>query len=105
MSTSTVAGHCPQILTTKRAHYNDHLLHYHKFLAPRVRTNVLVADHFPGDGVFPDIDGIDWNNPTWRVIERKGVHAGLLTLPAYTMRYQTNRGRANRFRITFTAST
>ncbi|MBS2018604.1 MAG: hypothetical protein JST00_37405 [Deltaproteobacteria bacterium] len=42
----------------------------------------------------------DWSAP-WSVIDRGPLHAGVLTLPVYLLKFQTNRGRANRFRIAF----
>lgn len=38
---------------------------------------------------------------TWVEQERGGLHAGVLTTPAYLLRFQTNRGRANRFQLAF----
>jgi hypothetical protein len=52
------------------------------------------------DGVFPET--INYWDKSWQEIERSGAHAGFLTLPAYTLRFQTNRGRANRLRIALT---
>ena len=44
----------------------------------------------------------DYMDETWRVAARSDIHAGVQTLPAYLLRFQTNRARANRFRIAFT---
>ena len=38
---------------------------------------------------------------TWQSVDRGAMHAGVTTLPGYLLRFQTNRGRANRFRIDF----
>lgn len=38
---------------------------------------------------------------TWQNVDRGPMHAGVVTLPGYMLRFQTNRGRANRFRIDF----
>lgn len=38
---------------------------------------------------------------TWQNVDRGPTHAGVTTLPGYLLRFQTNRGRANRFRIDF----
>lgn len=43
----------------------------------------------------------DFTDTTWVQVDRKGLHAGVITLPAYLLRFQTDRGRANRFRIDF----
>jgi len=90
-----------ELLTTKRAHYNGTLMHYRKLLAPKVGIGRTYNDYMPEDGTFPVDDDIDWTDTNWTEIERSGGHAGILTLPAYTLRFQTNRGRANRFRIAF----
>jgi hypothetical protein len=41
---------------------------------------------------------------SWTEVDRGGIHAGVATLPAYLLKFQTNRGRANRFRIDFACS-
>lgn len=38
----------------------------------------------------------EFTDESWQQITRGGVHAGVLTLPAYLLRFQTQRGRANR---------
>ena len=43
-----------------------------------------------------------FGDDTWAPVDRKGLHAGVLTLPGYLLRFQTDRGRANRMRITMT---
>jgi hypothetical protein len=43
----------------------------------------------------------DFLDETWELRQRSGLHAGIQTLPAYTLRFQTNRARANRFRVVF----
>jgi hypothetical protein len=42
-------------------------------------------------------DGYD----TWETIERYDRHSGVLTMPGYLLKYQTNRSRANRFHNAF----
>lgn len=43
---------------------------------------------------FTDVD-------TWTEVDRGGQHAGVLTMPAFLLRFQTDRSRANQFRIGF----
>jgi hypothetical protein len=43
-----------------------------------------------------------FTDTAWTQAERQAPHSGLLTLPSFTLRFQTNRGRANRFRVVFT---
>ena len=42
-----------------------------------------------------------FTDATWHSMGRSQVHAGVLTLPGFLLRFQTDRGRANRFRIAF----
>jgi hypothetical protein len=49
-------------------------------------------------GSLPDLD---YNDRSWQRVLRSDFHAGVLTLPGYLLRFQTNRSRANRFRIDF----
>lgn len=51
-----------------------------------------------GPGAMPQLSYSDRN---WYRVERGRDHAGVLTLPAYLLRFQTNRSRANRFRVDF----
>ena len=84
------------LLTTKRVHLNGTLTHYYRHLAPMKRGQ---ADHMND---IPLKDGVEWlDKDAWYTSERTGGHAGLFSLPAYLLRFQTNRGRANRFRIAF----
>ncbi|NUP12004.1 MAG: DUF1585 domain-containing protein [Polyangiaceae bacterium] len=43
----------------------------------------------------------DFMDTTFELVERGPKHAGVLTLPGYTLKFQTARGRANRFRQAF----
>lgn len=46
----------------------------------------------------------DFNDQTFIKVPRPGLHAGVLTLPGYLLRFMTDRSRANRFRIDFLCS-
>lgn len=87
------------LVLSKRAWVNGPLVHYFRYLGQRQsfsRTQNLYA---PSDGELPDLPytAVD----TWVPIDRLAPHAGVLTLPAYLLRFQTNRARANRYRIAF----
>jgi hypothetical protein len=87
-----------ELLTTKRSWINGALTHYFRYIGQRQsfsRTQNLYA---PSDGELPDLP---YTAEGWTEIQRKDPHAGILTLPAYLIRFQTNRGRANRYRIAF----
>lgn len=88
------------LITAKDVHFNGRLMHWKRYFAPRLNASRPINDYTSDDGPFPGI--IDWK-AGWQTIERSGPHAasGVLTLPAYTLRFQTDRGRANRFRIAF----
>ena len=86
-----------ELLTTKRAYVNGPLTHYFKHHAPMGstgRTHNVVYDDVP-------LQDSPWTDDGWYQVERTHLHSGILTLPAYLLRFQTNRGRANRFRIAF----
>ncbi len=88
------------LITTKRTHYNGVLMHWRKYQASTLPFSRAFNDYTPDDGDFPA--EAQWNDGKWYEVERKGAHSGILTLPAYTMRFPTNRARANRFRTVFT---
>lgn len=54
----------------------------------------------PGDAELPDDPS--FVDDTWVERTRGWPHAGVQTTAAYTLRFNTNRARANRFRILFT---
>ncbi|MDC0739929.1 hypothetical protein [Polyangium mundeleinium] len=87
------------LLTTKRVHYNGPLAFYFKYHAQRQTFSRTQNEHQASDGPLPDLAFTDVD--TWVAVEREAPHAGLLTLPAFLLRFQTNRGRANRYRIAF----
>lgn len=87
-----------EILTTRRAPTSGRLDYWRKHLAPIQRLQKVFTRYVKGDtplAANPRYDG------EWKWVERPAPHAGVLTLPAYTLRFQTNRGRANRFRVAF----
>ncbi|HZO12181.1 MAG TPA: hypothetical protein VFB62_02955 [Polyangiaceae bacterium] len=87
------------LLTSRRAHYNGPLFHFKKYLAQMTSLNQTFNFQFEGDAPVPE--EVSYADKSWVAVERAGVHAGVLTLPAFTLRFQTNRGRANRFRNAF----
>ncbi len=87
------------ILTTKRMWMNGPLTHYFHYLGQRQTYSRTQNIHQKADGALPDLQYTDAD--TWVEVDREAPHAGILTLPAYLLRFQTNRGRANRYRIAF----
>jgi hypothetical protein len=83
------------LLLGKREHASGRINFWKKNLAQMgpLRVSFNAPDVVPkGGDVYDD---------AWSVTDRGPLHAGVLTLPAYLLKFQTNRGRANRFRIDF----
>jgi hypothetical protein len=83
-----------ELFTTRTAHLNGPLKF---FWSHQTQVNAgVVFQPRPIDvdtlapGVFTDMD-------SWEEVQLSEVHAGILTRPAYLLRFQTNRARANRF--------
>lgn len=88
-----------EMLTTPRAWVNGPLVHYFTYLGQRQSFSRTQNLHTPSDGALPAIAFTEQD--TWIEVTREDPHAGILTLPGYLLRFQTNRGRANRYRIAF----
>ena len=88
-----------ELLTTKRTYYDGRLFYWKRYLAQMATFNETFNIHFKGD--VPSPNSIDYNDTAWASYQRSDIHSGIMTLPAFTLRFQTNRGRANRFRSVF----
>jgi hypothetical protein len=88
-----------QLLTSKRAYVNGPLSHFLSYVAHTLPLSSIQVGLQPADGDVPSVPYGDAT--TWVAFEREAPHSGILTLPAYLLRYQTLRGRANRYRIAF----
>lgn len=89
------------LVTTPRVHMNGTLDHFKRWLSPIFNPTKTMDVYTEADGPLPE-SPIFTDGDTWEVRERLHPHAGIQTLPAFTLRFQTNRGRANRFRVVFT---
>lgn len=87
------------VLTTKKMYTNGRLQFWKKNLTAAVSYSRPYNEWHTGDAATGKTP--DWNDETWVAANREAPHSGILTLPAFTLRFQTNRGRANRFRIAF----
>jgi hypothetical protein len=87
------------LLTTKKMYTSGRLEFWKKNLTASVAYSRAYNEWHSGDPALAQDP--DWNDETWHTVDRQGPHSGILTLPAFTLRFQTNRGRANRFRIAF----
>lgn len=87
-----------ELVTSASAPVNGVLTFWKKYLAPHLSYSRIVALPDPNES----LTNANFADTTWQVINRGSpLHAGVLTTPAYLLRFQTNRGRANRFRIDF----
>jgi hypothetical protein len=83
-----------EVLTAKDMDINGPI---HHFLTHQnntggnfIRAEGTLNHDLPTDLTYEDFD-------TWQPVNRDALHAGLLTLPGFLMKFQSNRGRANRF--------
>lgn len=86
------------LLLSTSSWQNGAIAYWKKNLAPHYAIGQTFDLPDPGEPLSP---APDFNDSTWTQVQRPGLHAGVLTLPGYLLRFQTDRGRANRFRINF----
>jgi hypothetical protein len=83
------------LLLAREIEEDGPLSFFRKHLAPNSSTgstfNEVAASEPLREASFADA--------TWKTVQRSSEHAGALTTPAFLLRFQTNRGRANRVRI------
>jgi hypothetical protein len=82
-------------------HMNGRLLFWKKYLGGLANFSKTFNHWAPEDGDLPEEP--QFSDEEWSVVSRSFPHAGIQTMPAYALRFQTNRARANRFRIAFTS--
>lgn len=82
------------LFTTKDTYMTGVLDHYYRYQSRLAGTGRMFNGLHQDDA--QPVDKPDWHDATWRKASRDGLHSGVLTLPAFTLRYQTNRGRANK---------
>jgi hypothetical protein len=111
---STVGGRpYTDLVTSKTSYVNGRLSHYKQFLGDMNDTiGTTYTENDPDEvavndtgaltqpGAYPRLDYVK-DSAHWTRVMRASEHAGVLTLPGYLLRFQTNRSRANRFRIDF----
>lgn len=95
-----VAGGAPytDLLLSTKAQQNGTIAFWKTNLA----SNPALALTYDLPDADEEILDKEFGDDTWAPVDRKGLHAGVLTLPGYLLRFQTDRGRANRMRITMT---
>jgi hypothetical protein len=116
------------IQTTLRNDLVSQTLEFAKTIIQKDRpyTDILLASDMPINGpishflryqtnapggllyVTPEqnvnVPAIPFNKPGWTWVQRKELHAGVLTMPLYLLKFASNRGRANRFYNAFLCS-
>lgn len=86
------------LFTGRRAFVNGPLVHYLSYQTGVPAGTRIDPSPYP-DLPLPDLT---WDQEdTWMEIELGAEHAGILTSPAFLLRFQTNRSRANRFYTSF----
>ncbi len=89
------------LVLSTRAEINGRISHFKRWQAQGqafTRTYTKL-DPREADGGFPLLPATAAD--TWTEYDRGGLHAGVLTLPIYLLRFQTNRARGNRFQLDF----
>jgi hypothetical protein len=86
-----------ELFTSSRAFVNGPIVHFlrHQTRITRMRVLPLFVDL----GRLPDLAFTEVDN--WVEVDLGPHHAGILTSPAYLLRFQTERARANRFYTAF----
>lgn len=79
---------------------NGRLHYWKRHMAALVSPNRTINNHTAGEPAL--VDNPDYMDLTWTEVDVSAYRVGVQTLPAFMLRFQTNRARANRFRIVFT---
>lgn len=98
---AAVTGSMPysSILTEKTTWIDGPIAFWMRHLTRTGTSRKAFNPTVPEDGTLPDDP--DFTDPAFQAVARSGIHSGVLTHPAFTLRFQTNRGRANRARVAF----
>lgn len=91
-----------QVLTTREAELNGPISHYLRWQWGFAYDQYMEPDgawSFPQTPYAPPLAFT--SRESWVKVERGPTHAGILTLPGYLMKFQTNRSRAHRFHNAF----
>jgi hypothetical protein len=86
-----------ELLLADDVEENGAIAFWRKNIAPQGTTTATYNVPLPSDA----ITNAPFTDDGWHAVARSKLHAGVLTLPGFLLRFQTDRGRANRFRIAF----
>ncbi len=99
------------VIGTTNVSVSGRLAFWKQYLSPMNNQYALIYQmNDPGETFVPagQLNGqpgqlpvADYNDRNWYPVAQTPGHAGVLTLPVYLLRFQSNRGRANRFRNAF----
>lgn len=95
-ATAEGADYTDLVLGT-RAMQDGRIAHWKRHLATNSAINKTWNDPDPDEQVL----GTAYADGTWTEVERGPEHAGVLTMPGFLLKFQTGRGRVNRFRQAF----
>ena len=82
-----------ELLTTKTIEVNGPISHYLRYQGPTSAGLLFARSDQDQETVTLPFEQVD----TWVSAARGPLHAGVLTMPGYLLRFQSNRARANRF--------
>ncbi|HYX92482.1 MAG TPA: hypothetical protein VE782_13050 [Myxococcaceae bacterium] len=85
------------LLLSTKAYVNGPIAHFKRYLGQNFVASGYIGMADPAE----EIPDKPFSDGSFTAIERKPPHAGVVTLPAYLIRFTTDRGRANRWRINF----
>jgi hypothetical protein len=85
------------IMLSTKAKQDGKIAFWKKHLAPSAELNITYNVPDPSEEVLDK----GYFDTTWTEVERGPMHAGVLTLPIFLLRFQTNRSRGDRFRVNF----
>ena len=87
-----------ELFTSTKAYMNGQIVRYWKSMANFAGgvRNTPVPVQLES---LPDLDS--WQDDVWVEVDLPPGHAGILTSPAWLLRFQTNRGRASQFQTQF----
>lgn len=101
-------GRAADRVTTGKAPYTDLVLAHEAeedgvigFYRRNLAANAVLGLTYNVPSDDEPTENRSFLDETWRPTARNGKHAGILTMPAFLLRFQTQRSRANRFRIAF----
>ncbi len=89
-----------ELLTSKDFEINGPLSHYLRYQTTSGMNRLFgLADN------GYTVPNIPWDQPnTWQAVRGGPLHSGILTMPIYLLKFQSDRGRANRFYNAFLCS-